>query len=401
MTSTAAVYAIGLVKSFRSYTLHVVALDTKTGAELASVDVPSDIADAQGFVTVSLKAIGIPFAVWTQGGKAMSLTLTPDLKAKPAAVDGAFVRVLDVNLELSGLLVGIRPDGSAQLLRVDADARAVVSSFEFPVSAHAPGQYSESSYAGTIDRQTRPYVARTFWAHNPGVGATHVLSTHDGRITGTGFKFDTLAHGFIAQGAIDCATPQPDVVVSRTLVTSSTGALQLWQAEKLVWGRDEGLAAVVAAEFVDLPEQKAVLGSHTGDESFDERIARHIGNLKDLPTYIFSWSQRFLANSYVLQPGELWRDPFGFRKVIIAASRVGKVYALDSTNGNVSWSKLLGTDARGGVLEPVRLFVLRTAAETSNPEVALIAQHHVPGVSSSSPAFALRSYKHYRNLLRP
>lgn len=236
-TSTVAVYAVGLVKSIRSYTLHVVALDTQTGAKLASVNVPSDIVDAQdSIVALSSKAAGIPFLVWTEGGKTMSFALTPELDAKPAQVkDAKFVRILDVSLEHSGLAVGIRADGSAQTIRVDAPSRSVVTSFEFPVSSTAPNQYSESSYSGTIDRQTRPYIARTFWVHQPGMGATHVLAMEDGRIHGTGFKFDTLAHGFIARGAIDCASPQQDVVVSRTLVSSSTGALQLWQAEKMVW----------------------------------------------------------------------------------------------------------------------------------------------------------------------
>jgi ER membrane protein complex subunit 1 len=48
--------------------------------------------------------------------------------------------------------------------------------------------------------------------------------------------------------------------------------LQLWQQGDLQWMREEGLANIVAAEFVELPEAEAV-GSES-EESFVGRIRR-------------------------------------------------------------------------------------------------------------------------------
>jgi len=68
------------------------------------------------------------------------------------------------------------------------------------------------------------------------------------------------------QVTIDSASP------ASTLITTSTGALQLWQQGDLKWTREEGLANIVAAEFVELPEAEATAGE--GKESFVGRIRR-------------------------------------------------------------------------------------------------------------------------------
>ena len=381
--SHSAVFALGLTKSFRSYTLKIVALDSTTGAELASQDYPSDIEDANNaFVTLLHRTAAFPTVLWVDNGQAMVLDLDDQLKHKPAALkDGKFVRLLDVGLELSGILVGLRADDSAQVLKWESGTVRVAHAF--PVSRRSPEHYTDSIYLGTLDRQGRPYVGRTMWTHQAKKGGTHVLALENGQIHGTLFPFDTEQNGLIAGAAIDVAQPEPGVVVNRTFTTSTTGALQLWQNDKLVWGRDEALSSLAAVEFVDLPEKKAAT-QHHGQENAFSRLVRHVGQLSDLPEYVMGWTQRFVASSYQLNApvaGELWRDPFGFRKIVIAASKVGKVYALDSTTGTVLWSKVLGTDHRGGDIEPVKVFVLRTAAETANPEVVVVAQHRVAGAS--------------------
>jgi hypothetical protein len=98
--------------------------------------------------------------------------------------------------------------------------------------------------------------------------------------------FETLNHGIIEhvcplislfvlvftyptyQVAVDAISP------ARILITTSSGALQLWQQGNLTWTREEGLANIVAAEFVELPEAEAVSGE--GEESFIGRIRRQI-----------------------------------------------------------------------------------------------------------------------------
>jgi ER membrane protein complex subunit 1 len=45
---------------------------------------------------------------------------------------------------------------------------------------------------------------------------------------------------------------------------TTTGAVQLWQQDKVQWTREESLASISVAEFVELPEKK-VTSSHAGE----------------------------------------------------------------------------------------------------------------------------------------
>lgn len=62
-------------------------------------------------------------------------------------------------------------------------------------------------------------------------------------------------------------------VPTRILVTTSSGALQLWEHDNLRWTREEGLTTITAAAFVELPEAEMIRVGD-GEESFIKRIAR-------------------------------------------------------------------------------------------------------------------------------
>jgi ER membrane protein complex subunit 1 len=73
----------------------------------------------------------------------------------------------------------------------------------------------------------------------------------------------------------------------------------------------------------------------------------------------------------------LARDAFGFRQVIVAANDLGKIYGLDSSNGAVLWSRVLGLGWAaqvGGQIIPSKLFVVRTVGDGGSPEVVLVTQ---------------------------
>ena len=80
---------------------------------------------------------------------------------------------------------------------------------------------------------------------------------------------------------------------------------------------------------------------------------------------------------------EGFRDPFGFRQVIVAATRFGKVYGIDSSNGNIIWSRVLGlgwAEEVGGHILPVKLHLTKTVSDGGDPEVALVAQRRADNV---------------------
>ena len=64
-------------------------------------------------------------------------------------------------------------------------------------------------------------------------------------------------------------------------VTTSTGAVQLWQGNVVQWTREEGLSRLQVAEMIELPEQKT-MAAHAIDEhdTFVERVRRQLTDAK-------------------------------------------------------------------------------------------------------------------------
>jgi hypothetical protein len=63
----------------------------------------------------------------------------------------------------------------------------------------------------------------------------------------------------------------------------------------------------------------------------------------------------------------------------VTANRYGKVFGIDSSNGNVAWSRLLSLGhvaAVGGINLPLKLFVTKTVSDGEIPQVVLVARRH-------------------------
>lgn len=117
---------------------------------------------------------------------------------------------------------------------------------------------------------------------------------------------------------------------------------------------------------------------------------------QDFPQYVVNFVRRFITGSYASPISSatpksnnstegIARDTFGFRQVIVAATAFGKVFGIDSSNGEIVWSRVLGlgwADAVGGRIQPVKLFVTRTVSDGGDPEVVLVTQRHADNVYS-------------------
>lgn len=91
--------------------------------------------------------------------------------------------------------------------------------------------------------------------------------------------------------------------------------------------------------------------------------------------------KRFATTSYasvsaaISHDSGLYRDEFGFKKIIVAATEHGKMFGIDSSNGHVVWSRILGlgsTANAGGVIVPVKMFVVKSVSDGEIPQVVLI-----------------------------
>ena len=74
------------------------------------------------------------------------------------------------------------------------------------------------------------------------------------------YVLEVLLHEFIYCNSLGRDRLRKSVgtkISSRLLVTTSTGAVQLWTQGELQWVREESLANAVVAEFAELPEQIA------------------------------------------------------------------------------------------------------------------------------------------------
>jgi hypothetical protein len=64
-------------------------------------------------------------------------------------------------------------------------------------------------------------------------------------------------------------------------LTTTTGAVQLWQGDVVQWTREEGLSRLQVAEMAELPEQKTIAARIIDrDETFTERARRQIADAK-------------------------------------------------------------------------------------------------------------------------
>jgi len=180
-------------------------------------------------------------------------------------------------------------------------------------------------------------------------------------------------------------------VLSRLVLTTTTGAVQLWQQDQLQWTREEGLSDIRVAEMVELPEPKIVASQIASEEheSFGSRLFRQLSDAQNFPQYALKFARRFATGSYASVSSSvapqtnasvpLARDAFGLRKIIVAATAHGKVFGIDSSNGEIVWSRVFGLGWAaevGGRIVPLKVYVTRAVgdAEGDSPQVAVVTE---------------------------
>jgi hypothetical protein len=141
-------------------------------------------------------------------------------------------------------------------------------------------------------------------------------------------------------------------IISRQLLATESGSLQLWQAETLNWKREEGLSHVADAGFFDVRQSKSV--GNLLSEGTRERSIRHLGLISRWrpDVSVTQLVDMFLTGKEKNEASEDrdWlRESFGFRKWAVLASELGKLYCLDLGNGDVVWERFVvspGTSTR-------------------------------------------------------
>ena len=143
------IYAIGLAKSYASYTLHVTALSAETGDLLTAQNIPSSIENGpDDFFALPPSTSEDPRLVWVEKGVVKSIALTPKLAKKPQSLRGSTnTKILDVGLSEQGLFVVKREDGSASVFRLNQNTIELTWDFADLVSPQmvASGLFTEAT----------------------------------------------------------------------------------------------------------------------------------------------------------------------------------------------------------------------------------------------------------------
>lgn len=139
VTTPSNVYVVGLAKSFASYTLHVTSLSSSNGEVVASINIPSSIAEGSSdMVVLSSDATTFkPRVVWLEAGALRSVQLIPSLTAKPTFVQGSVYRkIIDIDLQSKGHFIALKTDDTGRVLKLDAEEGLKVI-YDFPDSVSA------------------------------------------------------------------------------------------------------------------------------------------------------------------------------------------------------------------------------------------------------------------------
>ena len=351
--------------------------------------------------------------------------------------ESVFTGLVDAGLSNKGLFVARRSDGLAEVLKVSADAK-FTSFWEFEEDAY------DAVYAGTFDRQGRAYLQRIFFSRSQHLLNFHFLwvdanNGGEGQVSGFSFQWDHDMHGNVLAATFEASQIGQYQLATRTVLVTSSGSVRLLFDDQHQWILEEGLTQTTHTAFVDLPEKKltAIPGGAASldHEGFIQRLVRHTLSLKDLPQYTIAFVTRFATGSYgsleqlglssagtasasstaaaatttMVKEGNkparkkeeqekkptslasrvadanttssLFRDPFGFRKVVVVATAKGKLYALDTiAKETVVWEKsLIGYGDGEGEPEPsVNIKFMQTVRDLStdgkSPLLAIVAE---------------------------
>ncbi|WVQ83875.1 hypothetical protein IAT38_006019 [Cryptococcus sp. DSM 104549] len=340
--------------------------------------------------------------VWAEHGRIRSVLVNEDGSlgdTKDLMPGGGrkYGGLIDVGLREKGIVLGQREDGGVDVLDVKAGKKVE----EFELSSDSP-ERSSSVYSATQTKQG-VIVNRVYWSFNTGVGvaqAIHLpdLSKSDVITSGFTFVYDDLSHGVLLHATV--SSTLDDKQLPTLVLTTSSGAIQNMRVNGSTWTREESLADITSVKFVDLGEPEVEEAREVmGEEGFFGRITRHLVQLLDLPAYLLRFVKRFTSASYTsalklapLNSTSLHRDQFGFRKLLIASTSKGKVFALDSSNGAIVWSRNLGLISESGAeLHLSDMWLVRDGEGGRAPLLAVVGIK-TTGQAQSTIAYHLDAY---------
>ncbi|GMI83877.1 hypothetical protein like AT5G11560 [Hibiscus trionum] len=129
----------------------------------------------------------------------------------------------------------------------------------------------------------------------------------------------------------------------RALIVMEDHSLLLLQQGTIVWSREDGLASIIDVTTSELPVERAGVSVAKVELNLFEWLKGHMLKLKG--TLMLATPEDIAAIQYMRlkssEKSKMTRDHNGFRKLLIALTRAGKLFALHTGDGRIVWSRLL------------------------------------------------------------
>ncbi|WVR04286.1 hypothetical protein IAU60_001286 [Kwoniella sp. DSM 27419] len=402
MASGTSVHVLGLHYSFAAQTLLTSTLDLATSIPKADMGQVPSIVHVPDQATIVASTEGQAKVAWTEHGRIRTVIVNQDgslgeTKDLMPGKGKTYSDLIDVGVRHRGIILGRRSDGGVDVIDVAGGKKVE----EFELSETSP-ERSESRYSA-VETAKGVVLNRVYWSFNMAVGVAQTIQIPDVKASdvitsGFTFNFDTTSHGVLLHAAV---SPYVDAKQLPILVLhTSSGATQRMELDVPGWVREESLAQIKVTRFIELGEPEVEeVREVLAEEGFVGRTTRHLAELKDLPAYLIRFAKRFTSASYTaaiqmtpLSLSHLHRDQFGFQKLVVVATAKGKLFALDSSNGAIVWSRNLGlTNENGSQLDIEGMWYVRNGEGGRNPMLAIAAVKSV-GESVSTVAYHVDAY---------
>ncbi|CAF2135709.1 unnamed protein product [Brassica napus] len=139
----------------------------------------------------------------------------------------------------------------------------------------------------------------------------------------------------------------------RALIVMEDHSLLLLQQGAIVWSREEGLASVTDVTTAELPVEKDGVSVAKVEHTLVDWLKGHMLKLKGSLLLASPEDVAAIQEMRMKSSGrsKLTRDHNGFRKLFIALTRAGKLFALYTGDGRIVWSMLLNSPSKSEACE--------------------------------------------------
>jgi hypothetical protein len=349
-TNVRNVFVVSLQGKAGGYNVKVSVLDAVNGKKTdeAILATKGDVTDIEDVMFVGANS-AMPIVAWVDKGlKELKVNILGSNKVQSLALESTDGPIQMVTLHapqlvqsLPHFLVHVESANAhwADVFHIDLVSGTISKAYSLP-AIPAKGAFSTSAQDANV------YFTR----HTEKEDLVY-SSTSDKALSINPIQPDIVSRDIVHGVSEVVSRPETGTYAVRSALTLSDDTWVMTRNGAPAWIRFEGLSGVVAAEWVELPEQVNLARTLEAEAhssplaAYLHRVQRHINDLQHLPAYLQTVPQRVLSsflptNANATQSSTLARDNFGFKKLVIVATERGRLFGLDAgDHGRVVWSK--------------------------------------------------------------